>query len=94
MNDRNTARIRTALPQAWGAIVVYGCVRLGYVPDDTATELATVAIIPAAGALVYELARTLEARPGRLSGTLARILLGSLRTPSYDPVGGTPPPLY
>lgn len=82
MNDRNVARIRTALPQAWGAVVVFVLDRLGYIPDDASTDLLLLAAVPAAGALLYDLARLAE-RHGWTA--LARVLLGSLREPHYPP---------
>lgn len=91
MSDRNIARIRTALPQAWGAVVVFVASRVGWVPDEAAVDLVTVAIIPAAGAVVYEIGRTLERHENGLSRLMARLVLGSLRTPTYDPNDGPPP---
>ena len=52
MTDRNIARIRTALPQAWAALIVYLVHRFGVVLDDTSTNLLLV-IIPIVGAINF-----------------------------------------
>lgn len=91
MSDRNVSRIRTALPQAWGALVAYIIARTGWVIDDASADLVLVAVVPVAGAAVYEAARTLESHTNGLSRLVARLLLGSLRTPTYDPNDGPPP---
>lgn len=84
MSDRNTARIRTALPTVWAAIATYVATRLGYVPDDVATELILVVIVPGAGAVVYEVGRSLESSNSTVGRLVARALLGSLKQPSYS----------
>jgi hypothetical protein len=91
MSDRNISRIRTALPHAWGAVFVFLVARTGWVIDDASADLVLVAVVPAAGAVVYETARTLESHENGLSRLVARLLLGSLRTPTYDPNDGPPP---
>lgn len=91
MSDRNISRIRTALPQVWGAVFVFLASRIGWVPDEAAVDLVTVAVIPAAGAVLYDAARTLEGHENPVSRLVARLLLGSLRTPTYDPNDGPPP---
>ena len=83
MSDRNIARIRTSLPTVWAAIVTYAATRLGYVPDDVATELVLVVIVPGAGAVIYETGRALEHSNSTIGRLLARALLGSLKAPSY-----------
>ena len=82
MSDRHLSRIRTALPQAWAAVLLYVLDRCNITPDDLATDAIVYAAIPAAGALVYDLGRTLEAHG--LTG-LSRLLLGSTRQPVYTP---------
>lgn len=81
MTPANIARIRTALPQAWAAVIMWVLVRFHVVLNDLDTGLL-VAAVPFAGAAVYDLARRLEAHGWKRT---ARILLGSTRQPTYPP---------
>lgn len=80
MNDRTAARIRTALPQCWAALVLYMFDRYGFTPDDLATDAIIYAAVPALGAVIYDAARTLESHGWTRT---ARFLLGSSRQPVY-----------
>ncbi len=80
MSDRNAARIRTALPQCWAALVLYLCDRYGLTPDDLATDAIIYAAVPALGAILYDTARALESHGWTRT---ARFLLGSTRQPVY-----------
>ncbi len=82
---RNVSRIRTALPQAWGALVVFLLDRLDIVADDSTTDLVLYLGIPLAGAVVYDFARLAERRGW---DRVAKLLLGSLRSPQYPPQPG------
>ncbi|MEU5847427.1 DUF1906 domain-containing protein [Saccharopolyspora shandongensis] len=76
--------VRTALPAAWGALVAW-LVSTRLLPPDLgeqAQTLATTVLVPVAGALIYAAARWLETRPG-FPRSLAHLLLGSARAPSY-----------
>lgn len=86
MSDRNVARIRTALPQAWGALAVWLLERYGIRPNDSTTDVAVFFLIPAAGAVLYDVGRTLEAHGYQ---KLGRLLLGSARQPVYTPAPDT-----
>lgn len=80
-SERNIARIRTALPQAWAALVVWVLIRFHIVLDDVDTDLLLL-IVPAAGATVYDLARWLESHGFVRT---ARVLLGFSQQPTYTP---------
>jgi hypothetical protein len=94
MDDANTARLRTALPQAWAALIVWTFHRFHLVITDLDTTLLLL-LVPIVGAALYDLARRMEARggPWRIP---ALLLLGSAKTPTYsppDPPSPEPPPL-
>ncbi|WP_190819515.1 hypothetical protein [Saccharopolyspora pogona] len=77
--------VRTVLPAAWGALIAW-LVSTRLLPADLgeqAQTLATTVLVPVAGALIYAAARWLETRPG-LPRSLAHLLLGSARTPTYN----------
>lgn len=82
MSAANAARIRTALPQAWAALIIYLCDRHNVVLTDPSVSLI-IAVQPALGAVVYDTARSLERR-GWLP-SLSRLLLGSTLQPKYPP---------
>lgn len=91
MSDRATARIRTALPQFWAALIIWAIDRYaGVIPAD-AGEYAVI-IWPAIGATIYDLARDLEATRSPFARRIAGLLLGSLRSPQYPPPGLPLPP--
>ena len=76
--DLNSATIRTTLPMAWTAVILWVAVKLGL--NVTTDDLITLA--PAflfLGGIVYRAARALEARFPKL----ALIFLGSSKTPLF-----------
>jgi hypothetical protein len=76
--DLNAATIRTAVPMAWTAVVVWLIDRFGIkLSMDDLTTLAPVFAV--VGGIVYRLARILEARFPRV----AFVFLGSTRTPMF-----------
>lgn len=83
MNDRNRARIRTALPQVWAALILFVFDTFGWLLTD-ATTTVLVALVPIVGAALYDLGRTLEKHNGSaLARILSRVILGALGPPSY-----------
>jgi hypothetical protein len=81
MSDRAVARLRTALPQGWAAVIVIllDACNVSLISDRADTLV--IATIPLVGAGLYEIGRTLEGHGYR---RLALVLLGTDRTPSYD----------
>jgi hypothetical protein len=75
LSDTSTATVRTAVPAAWSAAVVWAAARLGI--TLTPTEVAVA--VPIVLGVLYRAGRELEAR----WPVLGRILFGSPRTPTY-----------
>jgi hypothetical protein len=89
MSDKLTAWVRTVVPALWSALVAW-LVSLGLPPavtdaiasmSDEATMLVVLGGVPAVLSVVYAALRWLELR---MPAWLARILLGSIKTPNYD----------
>ncbi len=84
MNDFFRSLVRTAVPAAWAALLVWGT---GYVPlpADVVAVLDTaddVVLVPAALAGLYAGFRWLETRRW-MPRWLVRVLLGSAKAPMY-----------
>ncbi|MEV0057983.1 hypothetical protein AB0H34_46780 [Saccharopolyspora shandongensis] len=83
MSDQFTAWLRTIVPAAWSALVAY-LVTLG-APAwliDGLGDAGPTLVVPLVLAAVYALLRWAEPR---LPASIARILLGSARPPTYTP---------
>ena len=78
MNPRTISRIRTNLPTAWASLVLYAADRWNW--TDVHTDAVIYVAVPLAGAILYDLGRTLETRGWRRT---AATLLGVARTPVY-----------
>ena len=80
MNDYFLSLIRTWVPIAVGAVLSWLAAR-GLSLDEEATYGLTAFLTALGGAVYYALARGLESR----WPALGRLLLGSKRTPAYEP---------
>ncbi|MFC6094723.1 hypothetical protein [Saccharothrix lopnurensis] len=89
MNDRITALLRTVVPAAWGTglawLVGRGLLTPGQALDAAPLGLQLVDLVaaPVAIAAVYAASRWLETRSW-MPAWLTRVLLGSVRQPSYS----------
>jgi len=84
MSDRLRSIVRTVMPGAWAALVLW-LVRQFALPDAAAAWLTSSAVVEAvtnvaALAAVYAFARWIEPR---LPDWLTRVLLGSATPPTY-----------
>lgn len=94
MSDRVVSWIRTFVPSAWGALIVW---LLGLWPQlddalaflqiDPTSPLVVGAVTTLAIGAWYALWRWLEPR---IPDWLTRIVLGSAQAPTYAPPGGFP----
>ena len=75
--NMRSAVVRTSLPQAWSAVILYIAARLGWsVSSEDLIVLAPLMI--GLGGIVYRLGRYLELR----FPTIGQIILGSKRIPT------------
>lgn len=84
MNDFARSLIRTAVPAAWAALLVWATGKVA-LPADVVAVLHTaddVVLVPVALGGVYAAARWLESRRW-MPRWLVRVLLGSATAPSY-----------
>lgn len=84
MSDLLRSLIRTAVPAAWAALLVWATRHVA-LPADVVAVLDTaddVVLVPAALAGLYAGARWLESRRW-MPRWLVRVLLGSARAPRY-----------
>jgi hypothetical protein len=93
--DKLTAWLRTVVPAGWSALIVWVFAHFHVLPPTLATWLGglgeTVAV-PVVLAAVYAVLRWLEAQTW-MPTWLITVLIGSVKTPSYDPpVPPTPAP--
>src|SRR5436309_13451166 len=91
MSDLLTSWLRTIVPALWSALLAW-LVAHAVLPSGLAAALGGVGqqmLVPIVLALVYAGLRKLEPH---LPRWLARLLIGSVRQPSYAPAPAAPTP--